>query len=563
MIVYLFPALTIFVASLLWALCYPPFPLGPLAFAVLAPAFLATTILTPGRAFRAWFLAGLAYNTVMYWWIWNVMKVGPAFVVGGGLVVLVAFLSLFNGLLGLGFARAWRLPPGLRRTTLLCGYPLAWAGLEAFRAAGEMSFPWNNLAYTLGHHPVLFQTVSWWGVYGLSTLILDANLLLMLAFLALFPYAKGPSGKHSNSVLSTKAFSIPSLLFVAVPLLLGVTGTRMLHQANDQNAPRLDISMVQPSIPQTKKWDEGYFAEVIAKTFRTMLGHASGMQIESLGGPSPVRGSDLILLPETAVPDFLRTRDDLMDSLQAVATNANAPLVIGSLDYVVDRRPWSEYRFYNAAFLFTPGPQKTMATGGNPHLVQYNKMRLVPFSEKLPFDGVFPVINYVNLGEGDFSAGDGHPIWGQGDLRWAPSICYEVIYPSFAREARLAGARLLVNITNDGWFGRSNGPYQHANIARFRAAENGMPVARAANNGVSVFYDAWGRDLGHTALMDSTVLRRAVPLPNRHTFYTRAGRVLDVLFMGVLAGWVLLALLPSRSLRRQIRMGEATPAGVH
>src|SRR5690606_39734831 len=94
------PRLTLLFSSLLWALCYPPFPLGMLGFAVLAPAFLATTALGPGRAFRVWFIGGLAYNTAMYWWIWNVMKVGPVFVVGFGLGLLIAFLSLFNGLLG-------------------------------------------------------------------------------------------------------------------------------------------------------------------------------------------------------------------------------------------------------------------------------------------------------------------------------------------------------------------------------------------------------------------------------------------------------------------------------
>src|SRR5690606_40440068 len=87
------PRLTLLFSSLLWALCYPPFPLAVLGFAVLAPAFLATTTLTPARAFRLWFVAGLVYNTAMYWWIWNVMKVGPALVVGGGLILLSMLLS--------------------------------------------------------------------------------------------------------------------------------------------------------------------------------------------------------------------------------------------------------------------------------------------------------------------------------------------------------------------------------------------------------------------------------------------------------------------------------------
>jgi apolipoprotein N-acyltransferase len=553
-----FPRLTILVVSILWALCYPPFPLGPLTFALLAPAFLATTVLKPGRAFRIWFCCGLAYNTLMFWWIWNVMKVGPVFVVGSGVVALVAFLSLFNGLQGWGFALAWNARSPMRRRILLGAYPIAWAGLEVLRAVGEMSLPWTNLGYTLGNHPALFQSIAVWSVYGLSALMVATNLFL-LRFLV-----NPPSGK-------TRSF-VWLAAFAGIPIVLTLSGAYILSRADDSHAPRIDISLVQPSIPQTKKWNEGYFSEVIGKTFRTMIGPE--------GDLSPVRGSDLIVLAETAVPDFLRTRGELMDSLTDVATASGAPLLVGALDFVSDRRPWSEFRFYNAAFLFHPRALDTTVSNvsknsSDPTAIftkhtegrasagrvdQYSKLRLVPFSEKLPFDGVFPVINYVNLGEGDFSTGDGYRVWGKDPVPWSPSICYEVIYPSFAREARAAGARLMVNITNDGWFGRSNGPYQHANMARFRACENGMPVARAANNGISVFFDAWGRDLGRTHLMDSTVLRRSIAVPDRKTFYSRAGAVIDGFFLLALALWALLAAVPlfSRSGASQRDGGGST-----
>ncbi len=507
------PRATILAFSLLWALCYPPFPLGPLAFAVLAPAFLATAALTPRASFAAWFLGGLAYNTAMYWWIWHVMKVGPAVLVGAGLVLLIAFLSLFNGLLGMAFRLALRSP---RRGLLLALFPLAFAGLEAARAIGEMSFPWNNLGYTLGDWPALFQSVSLWGTYGLSALMAAANLLLFSAL-----RAKG------------RARAMRFAAFAAIPLLLGLHGAALLGRADDGDAPRIDVSLVQPSIPQTKKWDEAYFAEVMAKTFRTMEGSRAG------GAGEPMRGTDLIVLAETAVPDFLRTRRGLTDSLRDAARAHEAFLLVGALDFVPDRRPWSEYAFYNSAFLFSPDDGEA----GEEAPAQYSKLRLVPFSEAIPFKGFLPMLNYVEskVGSGGFTPGDGHRVWQTAGIPWAPSICYEVIYPSFAREARAAGARLLVNVTNDGWFGRSNGPYQHANISRFRAAENGMPLARCANSGVSVFFDAWGRDLGRTALMDSTVLRREIAVPDRGTPYSRIGGALDALFLAALAAWIAIA----------------------
>ncbi len=504
------PRWAIALSSLLWAFCYPPFPLGWLAFVVLVPAFLATQNLRPRQAFTAWFVGGLAYNTVMYWWIYNVIKVGPAFIIGGGLVLLILFLSLFNGLIGLGFRLA------LRHPLLLAAFPLAWAGLEAARAVGEMSFPWNDLGYALGHTLTLIQAASLFGVYGLSALLIAANLFLFQFF--------RQDGKRKPAWL---------LAWVVVPAALCIYGAMTLRH-DVSGAPSMTISLVQPSIPQTKKWSEEYFGEVVAKTFRTMDGPR--------GDRAPVAGSDLVVLAETSVPDFLRSRPELIDSFFTRAAQLHASIVIGALDFVPDRKPWRDYIFYNSAFLFPPRQ--------NAGVEQYSKLRLVPFSEKLPFQNVFPILNYVHLGEGDFSPGAGYQVWGD-SLRFAPSICYEIIYPEFAREAKKAGAQFLVNITNDGWFGRSNGPYEHANIARFRAVETGLPVARCANSGVSVFYDAWGRDLGHTELMDSTVLQRRLPIARRDTFYARRGGLVDALFLAALGLWMAALLLTAVGVVRE------------
>ncbi len=491
------PRLSIALCSLLWGFCYPPFPFGLLAFVVLVPAFAVTSKLRPRQAFSAYFVGGLLYNIVMYWWIYNVIKVGPALAIGGGLILLILFLSLFNGLIGLGFRLA------LRHRLLLATFPFAWAGLEAARAWGEMSFPWNDFGYTLGHSLPLIQSVAWVGIYGLSLLLVAANLCGLQAW---------------RSQGTRRALWLTA--WVAIPLALALQGIATLRQPHP-DSPSLDISLVQPAIPQTKKWNETYFSEVMAKTFRTLDGPK--------GDLAPVLGSDLVVFAETAVPDFLRSRPEIIDSLSRRALLLHAPILVGALDFVRQRKPWSEYRFYNAAFLFRP------ETGSK--VEQYNKMRLVPFSEKLPFEKIFPILNYVHLGEGDFSPGDGYRIWG-GRIRYAPSICYEVIYPDFVRQAKRAGAQFLVNITNDSWFGRSNGPYQHANIARFRAVEAGLPIARCANSGVSVFYDAWGRDLGHTRLMDSTVLRRRLPVPHRDTFYQAHGGALDHFYLAALALWM-------------------------
>ena len=281
--------LVIAAASLAWGFCYPPFPLGPLAFLVLAPLFAALSGLTGAQAFRYAFAGGILYNAVMYWWIYNVVKVGPALVIGAGLVVLILFLSLFNGLLG------WLFRTCLDRPYGLLYYPLLWAGLEVVRTWGQMSFPWNHLGYALGQHAALIQAAASLGVFGLSALVVAANVLLFSAWRL---------RRERPSNLGRKAALVQALVAAAIPAGLWIHGAVSLGRP-DPDAGTLDIGMVQPSIPQTKKWDEKYFQEVMQKTWRTMDGGGDPLQ-------GPLKGADLIVLPETAVPDFLRNRGDIV-----------------------------------------------------------------------------------------------------------------------------------------------------------------------------------------------------------------------------------------------------------
>ncbi len=499
-------------SAVAWALCYPPFPFGPLAFVVLVPSFIATLRLTTGQAFRYHFAAGIGYNVVMYWWIYNVMKVGPAFIIGAGLVLLVLFLSLFNALLG------WLFRVLAQKPFALIAYPFLWGGLEVLRTRGEMSFPWNDMGYALGHWTGMIQSVSWLGIFGLSMAVIACNCLAFTCW-----RSRGPRRWAAGAVAA------------AIPLALALQGAYSLAQPDPADPRTIDISLVQPSIPQTKKWDEDYFREVIQKTWDTME--------EGPKGNPVTKGTDLIVFAETAVPDFLRSRADLYDRFRMKAKESGSDLLVGALDYVPDAQPYHTYLFYNSAYLFPAG-------AGDQGVHQYSKLRLVPFSERLPFDDVFPIINYVNLGEGDFSAGKDYEIWNR-RVPYAPSICYEIIYPDFVRGARHRGAQLLVNITNDGWFGYSNAPFMHANIARFRAIEAGVPIARCSNAGISLFYDYKGRVLGKTRLAEVTVLRRKVPLLCRDTWYLRHGDAVEnVLAWGFLPGFLACGFLAGREKRR-------------
>jgi apolipoprotein N-acyltransferase len=177
------------------------------------------------------------------------------------------------------------------------------------------------------------------------------------------------------------------------------------------------------------------------------------------------------------------------------------------------------YLHYNSAWLMSPGGT----------VQEYRKNHLVPFSEHLPFDDVLPLINFVDLGEGDFSAGTEIPVWNG----WTPLICYEAIYGQLLRQAVRNGSGLIINITNDGWFDRSTAPWQHFNLVRIHAVETGVPVARAANTGVSAFIDAYGHVSGETALFEEAIIRQKMPVGARGTLYYHIGDAVE---------WILLAL---------------------
>jgi apolipoprotein N-acyltransferase len=261
------------------------------------------------------------------------------------------------------------------------------------------------------------------------------------------------------------------------------------------------MAMVQPSIQQGEKWSKARFDSITAKTF--------GMVNDSV-----TAGTNLIILAETAVPDHIRRQPATIRELHKLAERHNAAVLTGALDFHRNE-PGSprKYDIYNASFLFSPN------TRAFPK--RYIKKHLVPFSERIPFDEVFPILNYVDLGEGDFVAGKETPVYQP--FQWTPYICYDAIFGDLVREAMREGSRLMVNITNDGWFGRSTAPYQHLNLIRYRVIENGMPMARLANSGVSAFVDQYGHFDGNTEIFTDRVIQRKMPLKTRDTLYSHIG----------------------------------------
>lgn len=497
----------------LFALAYPPMPLGPAALLLLVPWFIVLNRFTRGQAIFATFWSGMLYNAINYYWIYNVMHVetAPSGLILFGLVLLIAFFSAYNTLAGFIYTLAKEAPQKIRPILLIL-FPVFYAGLEMTRTYGDFAFPWSHLGYVFGNSLELLQMLPFIGIFGYTILVIASNQVVAHAL------CKVQDIKKAIPALAVPV-SIFVLLLIQGSITLSSPEAQPFYGAENPGNPTL--ALVQPSIQQGAKWSKERFDGIVNKTI--------GMVNDSIKDKV-----DLIVLAETAIPDHIRRQPQVIDLLNRTANDKNAFLLTGALDY--QRNPPKSIRkfdIYNASFLFTPG------VNGFP--LRYVKKHLVPFSERIPFDEVFPILNYVDLGEGDFVAGKETPVYPP--FQWTPYICYDAIFGDLIREAIRHGSRLMVNITNDGWFGRSTAPYQHLNLIRYRAIESGMPVARLANSGVSAFIDQYGHFDGNTEIFTDRVIQRKVPLKTRDTLYSHIGDTVEIMLLWFFAIYLVVALL--------------------
>ena len=497
----------------LFALAYPPMPLGPAALLILVPWFIVLNRFSRGQTLFATFWSGMLYNSINYYWIYNVMHVetAPSGLILFGLFLLIAFFSAYNTLAGYIYTLAKDAPAKIR-PILLVLYPVFYAGLEMTRTYGDFAFPWSHLGYVFGNSLELLQMLSYIGIFGYTILVVASNQAVAHAL------CKVKDIKKAIPALAVPV-AIFALLLIQGSIVLSKPEAQPFYNAETEGNP--SIALVQPSIEQGVKWSKDRFDSIVNKTL--------GMVNDSIKDYA-----DIIVLAETAIPDHIRRQPGVIERLHEVADQKNAQLLTGALDY--RRNPRGSIRkfdIYNASFLFTPKVSKFPQ--------RYIKKHLVPFSERIPFDEVFPILNYVDLGEGDFVAGKETPVYQP--FLWTPYICYDAIFGDLVREAIREGSRLMVNITNDGWFGRSTAPYQHLNLIRYRAIENGMPVARLANSGISAFIDQYGHFDKNTEIFTNRVVQRKVPLKTRDTLYSHIGDTVEISLLLFFAVYLLTALL--------------------
>ncbi len=458
-------------------------------------------IVMPKRPFKSGFVAGVVFFAVTLYWLNIVMTTY------GHLPVLLSFLLYL--LLAAYLALYWAIASWAAcRLREFRGYsfaltlPVFWVALEFLREFLLTGFPWATLGYSQHDWLPMVQSADLFGVYGLSYLIVLCNAALAECFLL---KSRGPSQGHPR-----KAF------VVAMVLLLGnyAYGAWCLQQDPDTRAETLAVAVVQGNIPQGLKWrPENQISTV--QTYRDL-----SLRAEQDGA------KDLIVWPEAAMPFYFQDGGPLADSVAGLAAEAKTALLFGSPAY---RRDSGALRYLNSAYLLSP----TAEVQG-----RSDKIHLVPFGEYVPLGKFLPFVNKLVAGIGDYSPGEINPL-PIGKYNLGVLICYEVVFPELAREYVRQGSDLLVNITNDAWFGKSSAPWQHLAMARFRAIENRVWVARAANTGISAFIAPSGKIIKQTNLFEAGFLSSEVGLGARPKLYSHMGDLIPGAFLLICLIWLI------------------------
>jgi apolipoprotein N-acyltransferase len=485
---------------------FPPFSLGPLAWAALVPLFLVLEKRGWKGGFAAGFLAGFAFNLgAIYWVVHSMYNYGGVPVAAAILVmlVLVLYMALYWGVFGILYTFTKGLP-GAAKVFLI---PSFWVGLELARAHILTGFPWVLIGYTQAPYPALIQIADITGVWGISFVVVAMN--AGLAFMAAGLQARERGRAHVLPVF------ISSILVVAIAVY-GAARMKTVEVAS-ASWPTLRVGLAQGSIDQGVKWDGRYQQETI-DIYSALTENASKELAR------------LVVWPETAIPYYYDAEEVKDGQVGAIARSASTYILTGSPSYNYNPES-NKVTYFNSAFLIDPSG----ATVG-----RYDKYHLVPFGEYLPLRGILP-FEKLTAGIGDFTEGQGPVPIDYGEASIGTLVCFESIFPEIARGHARNGADLLVTITNDAWFGRTSAAYQHFQMAVLRAVENRSFLVRSANTGVSGVIDPVGRVRKATELYERAYVVDEVGLRQGPiTLYTAYGdffawgcSIISIVFIGM------------------------------
>ena len=476
-------------------LSFPKFGLGFISWIAFVPLFISLRGVTSLR--RALFLGWIAGLTacigIIYWITYVVVNYGNLpMVLGVSIMLLLAcylssYIALFaSGLVYFRGKVSWALVA-----------PFLWICLEYAKSHLFTGFPWENLGYSQFNNLFFIQIADIAGVYGLSFLIL----LLNVAFYKII------------AERSKKSFALALIVFMVWSGVYAY-GVMRINQIDEalQGAPKLEVSLIQGNIDQSIKWNEKFQKETLNIYEELSLRHS-------------MADGGLIIWPETAVPFNFQDKNDLQRRVSELPIKTNSWFLFGSVSYADGGK---SIDYFNSAYMLSP--RGDIAD-------KYDKVHLVPYGEYIPLRSLFPFISRLAAGIGDFAEGKGFYPLDMGGRKIGVLICYEGILPEAARMYKNTAAELLVNITNDAWFGKTSAPYQHLSMSIFRAVETRLYMVRAANTGISAIVDPTGKIIAKTEIFTKDEIHGNIKFIAVPTIYARYGDVL------VWAGFIVLAVL--------------------
>ncbi len=495
------PALLTGVALML---SFPKFGYSWLAFVALVPLLVVLRKADTWKAIRCGLFAGLVFYFGTLYWVYHSVHFygGMDLSLSLGIAFMLSLvLSLFVSTFAFFFSRT------ITHTSLPASFvaPLYWVVLEFLRNYLFTGFPWNLLAYSQSDFLHLIQIADITGVYGVSFIIVAVNGVIADIFIL--------RGRRMEMPLFTMLPTVVGYAVVAVLVIVSlVYGGFRLGQNRVGKLTR--ASIIQGSIEQDVKWNPLYQRMVIS-TYSKMTREAME--------DSP----DIVIWPESSMPFLYSSDIERQNELIALQDEIKKPLLVGIIDRRSDEVD-GEFFYTNSAALIKDG--KTAMV--------YDKTHLVPFGEYVPLRKVFFFVNKLVPDLGEYRPGKDNRRGSIAQGEFATLICYEIIFPNLVRKFfKDKGGGFIVNITNDAWFGRTPGPFQHFNMAVFRAVENRKPVIRVANTGISGFISSNGEVMAKTELFEQKVLTRDFFTDTSWTFYSRFGDMfvyMCIIFMFVI-----------------------------
>ena len=480
--------------ALLLTFAFPLPDVGALAWVGLVPVLVVALTSTPRRAFRVGYLTGLFHAlALLRWMVGTIHQYGgiPWIAAVAALALLCLYLGFYLGAFAWGISR-WR-RGGL---FFLFFAPLFWVALEFLRTYAVTGFPWGLLGYTQHQNLTLIQLVDITGVYGVSFLVVMVNAACALLVCAIAERVRG--GRATGLGEAMAALVVAGVLVGGAHYYGAVRLVAV--EAVQKRSPTLSVAVIQGNIDQAVKWDSAYQLATVGTYARLSTEAASS---------SP----DLVVWPETAAPFYYQNPVN-----RRLSQVLNSGLPAGDSDWILGapaaERSAEGWSYFNRAF--------AVDSQGTP-IGSYDKVHLVPFGEYIPFQNLLFFVKRLVASAGDFTPGTKGDTLKSGRWNVGVQICFESIFPELSAASVRSGATLLVNLTNDAWFGRSGAPYQHFQMARFRAVETRRSLARSANTGISGFVAPSGRVQGTTPLYEEAWRVAELPVLTLTSAYVQFG----------------------------------------